>query len=397
VALSEAGKRWYADNYDTDEQPPAAVDGYGDPYRGVPAPPELPDESGWPPEDYNGHEIPPPPEPRWLPDDPGPPEPPHDDDRGDKIPVLADKLLTRSALRDLPDPAPLIDNVLDQGTVALLYGPWGVGKSFIGLDWAASVGTGRPWQGRRTEQRRALYVAGEGAYGLKSRVHAWEVGWQTEIPDGTLDILPRPVNLTHFGEIANLAALLDWNGYGLVVVDTLARCMVGADENSAQDCGRVVDTLTRLREHTPHGRGVVVGIHHTGKDGKTFRGSSVFEAGADSLYAANLDGAVIVLDRQKRKDGPRVDVHRLKLDPIEGTGSVVIGVSRGDSNAASTDVLLSHFNYHFAGSGASASQLLKVAEMPEATFYRALSELRKRGDLVNDGTDKRPFYKVATK
>ncbi len=33
--------------------------------------------------------------------------------------------------------------------------------------------------------------------------------------------------------------------------------------------------------------------------------------------------------------------------------------------------------------------------MDPATFYRAVSDLLKCGDLVNEGTDKRPFYKVA--
>jgi hypothetical protein len=165
-------------------------------------------------------------------------------------PVLADTVLTRSALLELPDPEPLIDNVLDQGTVSLMYGMWGAGKSFIAFDWGASVGTGRPWQGRYTEQRRVLYVAAEGAYGLKGRIHAWEQGWRTEVHDGALDILPRPVNLTNTAEVRNLAALIDWGGYGSVILDTLARCMVGADENSAKDCGIVVDTLHRLRQHS---------------------------------------------------------------------------------------------------------------------------------------------------
>jgi hypothetical protein len=312
-------------------------------------------------------------------------------------PVLADTVLARSALHNLPDPQPLIENILDQGTVALLYGRWGTGKSFIALDWAASVATGRPWQDRPTQPRRALYVAAEGAHGLKGRVHAWETGWQTPIKDGTLDILPTPVNLTRPIEVGNLLALVDWGGYAFVVVDTLARCMVGADENSAKDCGEVLDALHRIRERTPNGRGCVLGVHHTGKDGKTFRGSSTFEAGADTVYHINLDGAEIILDREKRKDGPRVDTHRLRLDPIEGTGSAVIGVSRGDSKTSRADTLLSQLNYHFAGTGASAAQLLKVSEMSEATFYRALSDLRERGEIINDGTDKRPFYKAVPK
>ncbi len=312
-------------------------------------------------------------------------------------PVLADLLLSRSALRQLPDPEPLIDDVLDQGTVALLYGKWGSCKSFIALDWAASVATGRAWQGRFTEQCRVLYIAAEGAFGLKGRMNAWEQGWHNTIHDGALDTLPRPVNLTNAAEVRNLAALIDWSGYSFVVVDTLARCMVGADENSAQDCGIVVDALTRLREHTPDGRGVVLGVHHSGKDGKTFRGSSVFEAGADTVYSTTLDGAAVILDREKRKDGPQLDVHRLKLEPVEGTESMIIEVSRGETNAGRGDKLLSQFRSHFGDRGAYATQLMEVSEMSKATFYRALSDLQKRGELTNTGTDKRPFYKAATK
>jgi hypothetical protein len=59
---------------------------------------------------------------------------------------LATKLLTRSALRELAPPEPLIADTLDRGTVAYLYGKHGSYKSFIGLDWALSVATGRPWQ-----------------------------------------------------------------------------------------------------------------------------------------------------------------------------------------------------------------------------------------------------------
>jgi hypothetical protein len=312
-------------------------------------------------------------------------------------PALADALLTRSQLRELPDPEPLIENVIDQGTVALLYGKWGSCKSFIALDLGGSVATGRPWQGRPTEQRRVLYVAAEGAYGLKGRLNAWESGWGIEIDDGGLDILPRPVNLLRPADMSNLGAMIGWNGYGLVILDTLARCMVGADENSAKDCGIAVDMLHQLRARTPDGRGVILGVHHTGKDGKTFRGSSAFEAGADTVYSVTLDGAVIILDREKRKDGPQLDVDRLKLEPVEGTESMIVEVSRGGTNDGRGDKLLSHIRSHFGDRGAYSSQLFESSEMPKSTFYRALSDLLERGELINGGTDKRPFYKLATK
>ena len=317
-------------------------------------------------------------------------------DNLNETPVLADLLLTRSALRQLPKPEPLIDGVLDQGTVALLYGKWGTYKSFIALDWAASVATGRAWQGRPTEQRRALYVAAEGAFGLSARTDAWELGWHTTIHDGTLDILPRPVNLTNTAEVANLAALVDWGGYGFVVLDTLARCMVGADENSAKDCGEVVDALHRLREHTPNGRGVVT--RRPPQPARTAKRSAAPQCSRPAPTPSTpppTTATAVILDREKRKDGPQVDSHRLQLDLIDGAGSGVISVSRGVRQDDRASNLLSHFKSHFHDRGAYATQLLEVTEMPKATFYRALSDLQKRGELINEGSDKRPFYRLA--
>ncbi|MDT5350778.1 MAG: hypothetical protein QOH91_4065 [Mycobacterium sp.] len=58
---------------------------------------------------------------------------------------------------------------------------------------------------------------------------------------------------------------------------------------------------------------------------------------------------------------------------------------------------MSHFRSHFGTGGAYTTQLFEIADMSKATFYRALADLLKRGDLINTGTDKRPFYKAATK
>ena len=193
--------------------------------------------------------------------------------------------------------------------------------------------------------------------------------------------------------MANLAALIGWGGYSFVVLDTLARCMVGADENSAKDCGIVVDAMIRLLSHTPGGRGVLLGVHHAGKDGKTLRGSSAFEGAADTVYFSCRDGAIITLDREKRKDGPEFDRHQFVIDPIEGTSSAVISVHRGGEQTDRANRLLFTFVHHFAESGASKSELRLVADMDPATFYRAVSDLLESGDLINVGTDQRPFYK----
>ena len=102
----------------------------------------------------------------------------------DKTPVLADILLTRSALLELPDPEPLIDDVLDQGTVALLYGMWGVGKSSIGFDWGPA--SPLPGRGRTDTQSSAECCTWPPRAPTASKdVRAWEQGWHTKINDGT--------------------------------------------------------------------------------------------------------------------------------------------------------------------------------------------------------------------
>jgi hypothetical protein len=47
------------------------------------------------------------------------------------------------------------------------------------------------------------------------------------------------------------------------------------------------------------------------------------------VYFTDRAAGVFTLEREKRKDGPEVDHHELKIDPISGTGSAVISVHRG--------------------------------------------------------------------
>jgi hypothetical protein len=308
--------------------------------------------------------------------------------------TLRTRLLTRSGLRSLPDPTPLIVDTLDRGTVAHLYGKWGSGKSFIALDWAACVATGKPWQGRAVEQCRVLYVAAEGAGGYDARVAAWESGWQASVDDAAMTWLPDPINLTRAGDVDDLCALVREDGYGLVVLDTLARCAVGADENSAKDMGVVVDAMTKLRNATPDGRGVVLDVHHSGKDGKTSRGSSALEAGVDTVYFTEIDGAGIVLTREKRKDGPLPDQHRLQLDQVGE--SCVVGVSRPRETPDGANPLSLIMSQLFVSTGVSAAELRRIAieeyKMSRSTYHRRLSELVQCGKLKNTGTHSRPHY-----
>lgn len=308
-----------------------------------------------------------------------------------RAPGLRGRLLTRADLANLPEPEPLIGDTIDRNTLALLAGPWGSGKSFLAADWASCVATGKDWQGRETHRGKVLLIMAEGVSGMHARLGAWEYAWRHQITD--MALLPIAVNLMDARHRLHLFELAAEERYDLVVVDTLSRCMVGADENSAKDVGIVVDALERLRAASS---GTVLAVHHTGKDRTTVRGSSVLEAAVDTVYQLDGGDGFLKLNRTKRKNGPVYDDHLLKLKQVEESCIVeVANLSAVTADKiASARTLLTIFADTFADTGASKAELRLVAKMPNASFHRALSALVKDGDLHNHGTEQRPFYKM---
>lgn len=299
-----------------------------------------------------------------------------------KRPTLADLLLARADLADLPAPEPLITDTIDRRTVAVVAGHYGTCKSFLLQDWAACVATGKRWQGRETSQGKVVYIASEGAYGLHGRFSSWEYAWRRDIPSERLLVLPVPVSLADVGLMAELCAIA--KGVDLVVVDTLARCLVGADENSARDMGMAVDALYQLRDAT--GGGTVAVAHHTGKDRTTIRGSSALEAGVDTVYKTEGDVRNLRVYRSKRKDGPTEDDIRLRLNMVAGTDSAVLSkFPEGAGNSPSNEALISHMISHYSELGATKSDLVETSGMSKSAVYRAVNDLLKSGGLVTDG------------
>lgn len=305
--------------------------------------------------------------------------------------ALGSVLLNRSQLAQLPAPSPLIADTLDLRTTALLAGHFGSLKSFLALDWSACIATGKPWQGRQVEQGRVVYLAAEGAYGLHKRLAAWEYAWGRTIDPEQLLVLPQPVNMGRPEQVGQLLTAVEALRPKLLVIDTVARCAVGFDENSSKDMGVFVDAMDRLK--VAMDGGTVLGVHHTGKDRKTVRGSSALEDGVDTVYLSEGDAGLVKLERTKRKDGPTLDVHQLKLEVVEHAGSGVISSTRGSETVGSARTLLDAMESHFSLTGATTSQLREVVEqMPKATFHRARNVLLQQGLIANHGTEARPRY-----
>src|SRR5262249_6715203 len=82
-------------------------------------------------------------------------------------------VLPRLSIEELerqPSVAGQIKGLMPQCSLSVLYGPPGTGKSFLALDWALSVATGRDWLDQESQQCDAIYICGEGAFGLSKRI-----------------------------------------------------------------------------------------------------------------------------------------------------------------------------------------------------------------------------------
>lgn len=312
----------------------------------------------------------------------------------DAVDHLRSKLLRGAEITKLPKPVPLIAGFLDLDSLALLYGPSGSGKSFIALDWAMSVATGSWWLGHAIHPGPVLYVIAEGATGFGDRVEAWQQH-QTLYNDPENAIwLPVAVDIhspTWAQALATLAAEL---GVVLVVVDTLARSMVGADENSGRDMGIVIHGADLIRRAT---QACVLLVHHTGKNIEAgARGHSALLAAVDSSLACKSADDIITLETEKQKNHAGDITMRLKLTPTGDSCAVDRyrggPITEGDQLPRAALELLATLSEIDTGTGVSSTTWRDSSGVAVRTFYRWQKGLLALGFTANIGSDKRPLY-----
>lgn len=232
-------------------------------------------------------------------------------------------LLSPEDLDSLPDPEWLIDRVITTSSMSVLYGSPGLGKTFLALDWAMRIGVGLKWMDRPVKEGRVLYVYAEGVHGLKQRRAAWVES--TGVLGSEVRFFPRAVPLLDDDWATALAALCAEMQPALVVIDTLARATAGADENSVKDMSLAVRACDKVREAS--GAAVML-VHHTGKDGSNYRGSSAIEGAADTmLHLARKDDGTVELRCTKQKDAEEFDPIPMQLESVGPSAVIVPGVS----------------------------------------------------------------------
>ena len=231
----------------------------------------------------------------------------------------------------------LVKNWFETDSMGCLVAPSYTGKSFLALDLACSVATGKPWQGNGVKKGAVVYIAGEGYNGIRRRLRAWEIKNHTTLDGCTFLCSDSPYAL---GKPAGAAELIedlnDSLGHirpALIVVDTVARNTAGREENSATDTGVFVATMDAVKRK--YGCTILL-VHHTGHGSQERgRGSSALYAAQDCEYLMKKDDSgVIELKCTKMKDGVEPKPINFQIVPVE------LGIKDSEGEEVTSAVLV---------------------------------------------------------
>jgi hypothetical protein len=196
----------------------------------------------------------------------------------------------------------IVKHVLPQAEVGVIYGESTAGKSFFVLDLVAAVARGEPWRGHKVVKGNVVYIVAEGAGGMRSRLAAYGMHNDValaDLPIGIIADAPNFMEVTDVKEV--LKAITVFGKVSVIVVDTVAQVMAGANENSGEDVGKMLKHCKALHKKTG---ALVLLIHHAGKDtSKGARGWSGLKAAADVEIEVLRDGDDRVACITKLKDG----------------------------------------------------------------------------------------------
>ena len=296
-------------------------------------------------------------------------------------------IIHANELIHLPPPTYLIDEYpLYESGLNGIVGESGSGKSFLAMDIGAKV----------AQQKAVVYIVGEGLYGYAGRWEAWK---QHHNSNADLWFYPRELDFSDLNALAAFVDLVQDKQPGLVIIDTVARCMGDLDENSTRDMNIFVLRTSYLRQHL--GAGVLF-VHHTGKNG-VMRGSSALYGAADGILFVRKTEETISIFNDRDRGGKNKDakpweaLHRhmlpvqVELDGGEYLESVVlVPAQQIDYDLEDEDLLTEKQRaivdaIEDMGGNCSPQQLSEITSIPSSTIYYHIKQLIKKEIIKNEG------------
>jgi len=206
-------------------------------------------------------------------------------------------------MANLSDPA-IIEDMLREREITSLIGASKTCKTWFGLGLALAVAKGGEFIGHTTHKRKVLYLDYELKPGVLKRRICYVA---SERPEGfTYQCLRGSVRLP---SIMDVVEIIEREGIGLVMVDSLYRTGWITEENNNDTTSR---DLAALHEITRRTSASVVVVDHTAKGGGNER-SAVDAARGASAKSGFWDGMFVLRATDK---GPDPDATYAILDPV---------------------------------------------------------------------------------
>jgi hypothetical protein len=205
----------------------------------------------------------------------------------------------------------IIDDVIPEADIGVIYGPSTGGKSFVMIDMSMAVARGVPWRDKKVKQGKVVYIVAEGGGGFRKRLNAYAIHNQINLADVPFGVIHAAPNLLDAAQVKRICASIERNGAKVIVVDTFAQAMPGANENAGEDVGKAIANIRAVGKKVG---AMVILVHHTGKDAsRGARGWSGLRAAADFELEIVRDGENRMINTTKQKDGDDSEKWGFKL------------------------------------------------------------------------------------
>lgn len=304
------------------------------------------------------------------------------EDAGDAEQPAEPFAVTRVAHVEAADPEPgwLIEGLWSEQAVGFVAGTPKSGKTWLALEMAVAVASGRPCLGRFSVPEPGpvlLFAAEDTAADVRRRVEALARARRVGLDRLAVGLITEPVlQLDRPSHQARLAATLDKIKPRLLLLDPLVRLHRG-DENSAADTSMLLAYLRGLQRQ--FGVALVV-VHHVrkgplgGQPGQALRGSGDLHAWSDSsLFLLHRNGGVELHAEHRSHPAPAPIGVELRTDPAH------LAIRPLESASEAPDSLQQRVLAMLSAASSTRAELRERLRVRNETLGRVLAELEADG------------------